>query len=317
MMRSSRLRALLPILLVIIATFPLYAGSYLITFTILLFMYTILAESYDIMGGYLGYMNMGHASFFGIGAYSFGLLLNSGLGLFLSLLITAIVVAAFALLISYPFFRLRGAYFALATFGLVKLLEHLAFNLKGLTGGSEGLTVASGYRIIPVYYMSLILCVATIYAVHRISRSRLGLALVSIREDEEVARAFGINTYRYKTIALIISSIFAGLMGGLYIWNIIFINPTAVFGLEIALVPIAMALLGGSGTVLGPIVGAIFITLVEELLWTKVPYLHLAVYGMVIAFVGLFMPGGLVRTKTARNLLGKLGRREEQEGASP
>jgi branched-chain amino acid transport system permease protein len=306
-MRPSLQKVILPVLIAAIATLPLYVGSYFITFTILLFMYTILAESYDIVGGYLGYMNMGHASFFGIGAYSFGLLLNSGLGLPLSFFVSTIIVAAFAVLISYPFFRLRGAYFALATFGLIKLLELLAFNLKGLTGGSEGLTVASGYRIIPVYYMSFFLCAATIYTAHRISRSRLGLAFVSIREDEEVARAFGINTYRYKTTALIISSIFAGLMGGLYIWNIIFINPTAVFGLEIALVPIAMALLGGSGTVLGPIVGSLFITLVEELLWTKVPYLHLAVYGMVIAFVGLFMPGGLMRTRAAKSLLGKLG----------
>jgi len=310
-MRASPLKIILPIVLLTLATIPLYVGSYFITFMILLFMYTILAESYDIVGGYLGYMNMGHASFFGIGAYSFGLLLNSGLGVPLSFLGTAIIVAAFALLMSYPFFRLRGAYFALATFGLIKLLEHLAFNLKGLTGGSEGLTVASGYRIIPVYYLSFILCAATIYTVYKISRSRLGLAFMSIREDEEVARAFGVNTYQYKATALVISSVFAGLMGGLYIWNIIFINPTAVFGLEIALVPIAMALLGGSGTVLGPIVGTIFITLVEELLWTKVPYLHLAVYGMVIAFVGLFMPGGLVRTKAAKNLFARLGRKEE------
>jgi len=302
---------ILPILFIIIATFPLYVGSYFITFMILLFMYTTLSESYDIVGGYLGYMNMGHASFFGIGAYSFGLLLNAGLGLPVSFLITALIVAAFALLISYPFFRLKGAYFALATFGLIKLLELLAFNLKGLTGGSEGLTVASGYRIIPVYYMSLVLCAGTIYTVHKISRSRLGLALISIREDEDVARAFGINTYRYKTTALVISGVLAGLMGGIYIWNIIFINPTAVFGLEIALVPIAMALLGGSGVVIGPIVGTIFITLVEEFLWTKVPYLHLAVYGMVIAFVGLFMTGGLVRTKTAKNLLNRFGWREE------
>ncbi len=310
-MRVSPLKIILPVVLVILATIPLYVGSYFITFMILLFMYTILAESYDIVGGYLGYMNMGHASFFGIGAYSFGLLLNSGLGVPLSLLGTAIVAAAFALFISYPFFRLRGAYFALATFGLIKLLEHLAFNLKGLTGGSEGLTVASGYRIIPVYYMSFVLCVATVYTVYKISRSRLGLAFMSIRDDEEVARAFGINTYQYKATALVISSIFAGLMGGLYIWNIIFINPTAVFGLEIALVPIAMALLGGSGTVLGPIVGTIFITLVEEFLWTKVPYLHLAVYGMVIALVGLYMRGGLVRTKAAKNLFARLGGKEE------
>jgi len=157
-MRVSSLRIILPIVLVILAGIPLYVSSYFITFMILLFMYTILAQSYDIVGGYLGYMNMGHASFFGIGAYGFGLLLNSGLGLPLSLLGTALIVAAFALLMSYPFFRLRGAYFALATFGLIKLLEHLAFNLKGLTGGSEGLTVASGYRIISVYFFFFFMC---------------------------------------------------------------------------------------------------------------------------------------------------------------
>nr|MBC8459475.1 branched-chain amino acid ABC transporter permease [Deltaproteobacteria bacterium] len=229
-MQFFPLRAKIIVLLAIIATVPLYAGSYSLTFMIILFMYTTLAESYDIVGGYLGYMNMGHASFFGVGAYSFGLLLNSGMALPVSFLLTALIVAAFALLISYPFFRLKGAYFALATFGLIKLLELLAFNLKGLTGGSEGLTVSSGYRVIPVYYMSLILCAGTIYTVYRISRSRLGLAMVSIREDEEVARAFGINAYRYKAIALIISSIFAGLTGGIFIWNIIFINPTGVFG---------------------------------------------------------------------------------------
>lgn len=311
MMRASPLKPIIPVFLVIIATLPLYGSSYLLTFMLILFMYTILSESYDIVGGYLGYINMGHSSFFGIGAYSFGLLLNSGLGLIPSFLFTAMIVAIFAVLISYPFFRLRGAYFSLATFGLIKLLELLAFNLKGITGGSEGLTVASGYRIIPAYYMAFILCLATIYTVHRISKSKFGLALVSIREDEEVARAFGINTYRYKTIALITSSVFAGLMGGIYIWNIIFINPTAVFGLEIALVPIAMALLGGTGVVIGPIVGAIFITLVEEFLWTKVPYLHLAVYGMVIAFVGLFLPGGLMRMQKLKNLLNKLGWKEE------
>ena len=263
MMGTSPLKIIIPALLVIIAALPLFVGSYFVTFMILLFTYLILAESYDIVGGYMGYMNMGHSAFFGVGAYSFGLFLNLGLGVPLSLLLTALTTAAFAALISYPFFRLRGAYYALATFGLIKLMELLAFNLKGLTGGSEGLTVASGYRIIPVYYMAFILCLATIYTVYRISKSKLGLAMVSIREDEEVAGAFGINTYRCKAAALIISSIFAGLMGGLYIWNIIFINPTAVFGLEIALVPIAMALLGGSGAVVGPIVGAIFLTLVK------------------------------------------------------
>ena len=295
------------LILFLLILFPHVTPRYATAFLLLLLMYVVVAESYDIVGGYLGYINMGHSAFFGLGAYTFAILLNANMGFVLSSLIAILVGVAFAALISFPFFRLRGAYFSLATFGLIHLLELLAFNLKSLTGGSSGIMVKVEYRLTLAYYFTLGLCVVTIGLVSLLTRSRLGLAWMAIREDEEAARSFGINTFKYKFVALIISASFASLMGAFYTWYIIFINPNVVFGMEIALVPVSMAMLGGSGVIIGPIVGAFFITLVEEFLWTKVPYFHLAAYGIAIVLVGLYMPGGIVRLRWFRKPLTRMG----------
>jgi branched-chain amino acid transport system permease protein len=291
--------------------FPHFTPRYMTAFLLLLLMHIVIAESYDIVGGYLGYINMGHSAFFGLGAYTFAILLNAKFGFFLSSLMAVLIGVLFAGLISFPFFRLQGAYFSLATFGLIRLVELLAFNLKSLTGGSSGIMITAEYRLTLAYYFTLGLCVLTVGIIFLMTRSKLGLAWTAIREDEEAARSFGIPTFKYKCIALMISASFASLMGAFYTWYIIFINPKVVFGLEIALVPISMAMLGGSGVIIGPIVGAFFITVVEELLWTKVPYFHLAAYGIAIVLVGLFMPGGIVRLKWFRRPLMKLGLLED------
>jgi branched-chain amino acid transport system permease protein len=295
----------------LLVLFPHFTPRYMTAFLLLLLMHIVIAESYDIVGGYLGYINMGHSAFFGLGAYTFAILLNAKFGFFLSSLMAVLIGVLFAGLISFPFFRLQGAYFSLATFGLIRLVELLAFNLKSLTGGSSGIMITAEYRLTLAYYFTLGLCVLTVGIIFLMTRSKLGLAWTAIREDEEAARSFGIPTFKYKCIALMISAAFASLMGAFYTWYIIFINPKVVFGLEIALVPISMAMLGGSGVIIGPIVGAFFITVVEELLWTKVPYFHLAAYGIAIVLVGLFMPGGIVRLKWFRRPLTKLGLLED------
>ena len=156
-------------------------------------------------------------------------------------------------------------------------------------------------------FFSFFLVIAVIAATYLITRSRLGLAMASIREEEEVAFDFGIPVQRIKTTVMVISASFAGLMGAFYTWYTIFINPSMVFGTEIALMPIAMAMLGGSGVIIGPVVGAIFLFIVEETLWTRLAYLHTAAYGVVIVLVGLFMPGGLVRLGRFRRILIRAG----------
>jgi len=291
----------------ILAVLPYLGFSYAVVWIFLLAVYFTLALSYDIVGGYMGYMNLGHSTFFGLGAYTTAILLNQGFNLFAALLAALFLAAAFAALISYPLFRLRGAYFALATFGLISLIEVLTTNLRDLTGGSGGISTPPGNHMIPSYYLVLAVAGGTMVLSQIVARSKFGLALFSIREDEEVAEAFGVPTSLYKCLALVISSAPASLVGGIYVWNMTYISPESVFGLEIALSPIIMAMLGGTGMMIGPLVGAIFITLVQEFLWTKVPYFHLAMYGTVLILLGLFMPGGLVRTRWAKPFVQRLG----------
>ncbi len=284
-------------------------STYLVAFFLSVFIAAILAQSYDWVGGRMGYLNLGHASFFGIGAYTFGILLKAGHPLLLAFPAGMALAALFAVAISYPFFRLRGAYFALATFGLVTLLELLASNLSDLTGGSEGLTIPTGYRLYHAYYAALAVLAVLIAATAWLARSRLGLAFVSIREDEEVASAFGVNTYGVKCLGLTASAAVAGLAGGLYCWYLTYIIPATVFGLDVAIGPIVMAMLGGSGTVAGPLVGALVVDVIREVLRLKTQYLALTIYGLMLVLVGLFLPGGLAEPRRWRRLGGALRRR--------
>ncbi len=298
--RAALLAAALLLLLL-----PLYAVSYWVEFWYFFFLLLTLAGSYDIVGGHMGYINLGHSTFFGLGAYAFGITLFHGWGLGAAFLFSGLVPVAFAALISIPFFRLRGAYFALATLSLIFLMELLANNLVFLTMGADGLSITPEDRLIPVYYISFALALLTIGTVASIARSRFGLALRSIREDEAIARAVGINTTLYKALGLMLSALFPGLMGGVFMWHESFLVPPDAFGLEIAFVPIVMAMLGGTGAVLGPVVGALFVTGIEEILWTRLAYLHLAAYGVALILVGVFMPGGLVRAAPVRRLLSR------------
>jgi branched-chain amino acid transport system permease protein len=280
-----------------LALLPLAVGRYLVTLAFLLWVSITLAESYNLVGGYLGYMNLGHAGFFGVSAYTFGILYAQGTPFLWAWLAGMGCSVTFAAAISVPLFRLRGAYFAVASFGLITLLELLAHNVADLTGGAAGLSLSPGDRLFPAYYLSFAVAAGTVALAALVGRSRLGLALMSLREDEEVAAVFGVHAFRYKTLALVLSAIPPGLIGGIYTWQLTYINPSIVFGLEIALVPIVMAMLGGVGHVWGPVLGALFITLIEEFLWTQVPYLHLTTYGIVLLLVGFYLPGGLIRLR--------------------
>jgi len=286
----------------------LTTSTYLVAFFLSVFIAAVLAQSYDWVGGHMGYLNLGHASFFGIGAYTFGILLKAGQPLGLAFAGAVVLAMAFALVISYPFFRLRGAYFALATFGLVALLELLASNLSRLTGGSEGLTIPTGYRLYHAYYATLLLLAGLVAGTAGLARSRLGLALAAIREDEEVADAFGVNAYAVKCLALVMSAAAAGLAGGLYCWYLTYIIPSTVFGLDVAIGPVVMAMLGGSGTVAGPLLGALVVDVIREVLRLKTQYLALTIYGAMLVLVGLFLPGGLAAPHRWRRLAAAIRR---------
>ncbi len=279
---------------------PKFVDPYWVVFLLLLFMYVGIGSSFNITAGYLGYVNLGHYVFFGISAYGFAILYAKGFPFVICMATGVLVTLIFATLISYPFLRLKGGYFALANFGLIKLFELVAGSLRNFTGGTQGISLPPGYRPYQTYYMFLGIALLTIIVCYWIPKSRFGLALFSIREDEEVAEAFGINVNRRKMGAYILSSAFPALLGAGYAWYSAYIDPEVVFGTDKALLPVTMVMLGGTGTFLGPIFGAIFMLCVEEFLWTStwlpvwIKSLHLTMLGLILATVGIFSPGGLI-----------------------
>ena len=305
--RSTVLFAAIGIIVAAAAAAPWVGGNYLVSLLFFLFLAIVMASTYDITAGYMGYVNLSHGAFFGIGAYAYAISIAWSGGGFVGLLLAATAPPALAAIISLPLFRLRDAYFAIAAFGVLKLMQVLASNLRDLTGGSTGLSIPPTDSTVVTYYAALLLCLTAIGLNAWIATSRMGLALLTIREDEEVSETSGINTTRLKSLALIVSAALPGLAGAIYVWQATYIDPDSAFGAGVAFAPVIMAMLGGSGTVLGPLIGAVFITAVQELLWSRVGYLQLAMYGVVLVGVGVAMPGGILRSRLASRLYAAIG----------
>jgi branched-chain amino acid transport system permease protein len=290
-----------------VAAVPWFGGNYSVSLLFFLFLSVVMASTYDITAGYMGYINLSHGAFFGIGAYAYAISIAWSGGGLLGLLLAVMIPPALAAIISLPLFRLRDAYFAIAAFGVLKLMQVLASNLRDLTGGSTGLSIPPTDSTVITYYAALLLCLMAIALNAWIANSRMGLALLTIREDEEVSETSGINTVRLKSLALILSAALPGLAGAVYMWQTTYIDPDSAFGASVAFAPVIMAMLGGSGTVLGPLIGALFITVVQEVLWSRVGYLQLAMYGVVLVGVGVIMPGGILRNRLVSRIYAAIG----------
>ena len=308
--RSWRGAVLLSVAFIGAVLVPWIGTTYHVSFFFFLFIAILLTETYDILAGYAGYINLGHASFFGLGAYVFGIVIANNGGILFAVFLAPVAAVLFAAMMAYPLFRLRGAYFAIATFGVLKVMEVLASNLRDLTGGTTGLSIPPTSSTLLTYYLAALLCLFAILLNAWIATSRLGLGLLTIREDEEVAEGAGVNTVKLKRLALLISAILPSWAGAIYMWQTTYIDPASAFGSSAAFAPVIMAMLGGSGTVLGPVIGAIFLTLVEETLWSHVGYLQLTMYGVVLVCVGVFMPGGLARSNIVARFVALCGLRD-------
>jgi len=309
------------ILLGVLIVFPaLISDPYYQHLMILVLMWTAIGSAWNLIAGYTGQVSFGHAAFFGVGAYT-GALLEFKLG------ISAwwgVPLGGFvAVLLAFPFgwicFRLRGAYFALATLALNEVMRHIATIWQSLTEGMVGILIIQTFvSKVPYYFIALATATAAVVLVELLVRSRLGYYFVSIREDQDTAESIGINTRFYKMTSLALSAFLTGVMGGLYTCYMGFIDPHIVFSLhDISIMAILVGIVGGVGTIYGPAVGAFIMVAVSEIFrsggFGALDYLsktmasptvdivtkcfkeaHVFAFGLLVVFVILYLPNGVV-----------------------
>lgn len=256
-----------------------------------------LAQSWNIIGGYTGYLSFGHGAFFGLGAYVTGIAMTAlGWPFGAGLLVSGLLAAALAAIIGYPTLRLRGAYFAIGTWAFGEMLRQVATVLE-ITGGAFGMQLPP-YLNLPFFYFVTLgvtgLTYVTTYVL--LERSPFGYKLLAIREHEEAAEMVGVNTVAVKINAFALSAFFPGVLGGVYAYWLTYIHPDSVLGAVITDFMVVMVFLGGVGTFWGPLLGAFLVQSVNRLLWLVwgESTLYLVIIGAAICAVVLFMPGGIV-----------------------
>lgn len=308
------------ITIAIVLLLPLILGGYWVRLLTSVWMYAIMALSVNIIAGYAGYPALGNTVFFGTGAYVVAVAMNNfHLGFPQALVLAGVGCALYAILVGLPVLRLTGRYFLMATLGLLWLTREIVTNLSS-TGGGSGINVPvlSGSVTFVnnfFYYLMLGLCLACVLVSLLVERSRFGYALRAIRHDEEAANIMGIASTRYKVVAWGISAFFTGLAGGAFAYWMTYIDPQTVFDIATSLRVYLMFIFGGAGTVLGPIIGAAFIEIVFEQVWTNFLELHYLILGILVIAVTMFMPQGLVpvlgrwmRRRSSRSGQGKHAR---------
>jgi branched-chain amino acid transport system permease protein len=262
-------------------------------------MFAALAQCWNFIGGYVGYAAFGNVVFFGLGAYATATIMIGGGPFPLGLLVAALLGTGFAAIIGWLVLRLRGHYFGIATLGVAEATREFVLNFEPLGAGSGlSLPIARDFRLF--YYLLLALVVVLVALTRWIERSRLGFAFVAIRENEAAAAALGIDTLRYKTLAYSLGAGFTGVVGGIYAYWTTFIDPATVFSPAYSVEMIAVCLIGGAGTVVGPVIGSLLFELLAGQVWARFVTLHATVLGVAIVVLVLFLPRGLMSLRVRR-----------------
>ena len=286
------------------AALPFFtARNDLLNLGVQIFLAIALAQSWNLLGGYAGQINLGHAAFFGLGALATRMLWVAGIPLFLALGAGALVATAFGVLIGGPAFRLRGAYFAIGTLALAEILRITVGNLMPEISTIPAAALAS-YSLVPRYYLALALATVSVVVVGIVIRSRIGLGIQAVREDEAAAEATGVGALRHKLLALALSTALVGLTGGAFAYYHVSYYPQHGFSPAWTFDAVLISFIGGVGTLHGPILGALFYVILKEVLALRLVELHLLIFGVLFILVVLFLPGGLVEAwSRARHLL--------------
>jgi branched-chain amino acid transport system permease protein len=283
---------LLVLVLAALALLPLVIKKdSVINLLILVLLYMTLASSWNILGGYTGQTNLGQAAFFGIGSLTTRLLWIKGIPFVASFLAGGIVAVALAMLIGIPAFRLKGVYFAIGTLALAQILNITVGNILPDMSYNPAI---SNYQLAPRYYLFLGLAVFIIASAYFLVNSRWGLGMMAVREGEDAAESLGISSLKHKLLALAISAFMTGLVGSAFAYYHVSYYLNMPFGPEWTFDPMMMAYIGGTGTIIGPILGSIFFVGLQQLLVMNVGEWHLIIFGVLFVLIVLFLPGGLV-----------------------
>ncbi|KRE23658.1 hypothetical protein ASG80_06540 [Agromyces sp. Soil535] len=309
------------LVIVLLAIGPLtWSDLYIQNVLILIMLLAIMASTWNVMGGFTGYISLGHSAFLGVGAYTTAVLVvQLGMpwwaGIAASAVTSALLAGCFALATR----RARGHAYIIVTFAALELLKVLAMNLTAITNGNHGLVmpflrVDPEYQLWPYYFGTLALLVLTVALVIVIRRSKFGAGLLSIREDEDKAASVGIPTSRYKLIALVLSGVPVGLAGGIYAYYIGFVEPRGMFLIAVSMQIVLAVLLGGRGTIVGPLLGAAIVEPLSQLTNSLVGGADggawkLVIFGAILLAVILLLPRGII--PTIGGLLGRLRQRTD------
>jgi len=277
-------------------------SEYFIRLLAMIFLWIGKTGCWNIISGYTGYIDFGAVGYYGIGSYVTALLMSKGHTPFLvSILVSGLVSASIALPIGLPTLRLRGAYFGIATLAFAEAMKQIILEFDKTAGvnffeGPHGITLPMGPKNEFFYYIGFGVMMVVIGIAYWIKRSKFGYALRAIHEAEQAAELSGVDTLRNKVKAYMIGAFFLGVIGGVEAYWLTYITPHMVFDVLITIQMVVMSLLGGMGTVFGPVVGASFLTTVYELLHRDFPYTYTIIVGFIIVVVVLLMPKGIVGT---------------------
>lgn len=297
--QQRRRQGLLLVILLVLAgpglvALPAFVDPYTVFLLYTLFLYVALAQGWNLLGGYTGLVSLGQAAFFGLGAYVAALLLTFTDVPFLgAILASGLVASGFAVAISGSVFRFRGIYFAIGTLVLAEILRLWMINWS-VTGGAQGINLPLDHLPDPsaFYYIGLALAAGATGILALVLHTRLGLGLRAIRDNEEAARNAGVNTFRVKLCAFAISAFIVGLAGGVQAGYLATIEPYSLFSFTWTVTAINIVLIGGTGTLLGPIIGAIFMTALSESL-ANYQTIQLILTGAILILVIRFLPLGI------------------------
>jgi branched-chain amino acid transport system permease protein len=295
--------AVLALLAALTLSLPFLVSGFWVRQFTEIFMYAILASALNIIAGYTGYSAFGNMVFFGMGAYTVAILMTKANFPFALAFVCAGVISVItAVILGMLLLRLRGPYFALGTTGAMLAVRQIVDIWSDLTGGTQGISVprlpgTPYFANAFFYFFMLALLIATVFFVSRLHTNRLGYAFKAIRANEEAANVMGINTTKYKIIAWSLSAFFTGRTGAVYAYWFSYIESKTVFDILWVTNMFVMIIVGGMGTVLGPVAGAFLLQTVSRYFWSRYMTLHLGILGAIIIFAVLCIPNGILRVR--------------------